>query len=123
MGAYAWRSLRDQGVRLALGSDFPVESADPLLGLFAAISRQDLQGQPRGGWTPNQRLTLFEALRGFTSDAAYAGFAETEVGQLKPGMRADFFVLERDPFAVSGAALPRLKVLSTWVDGAKVWAE
>ncbi|AVQ00034.1 amidohydrolase [Ahniella affigens] len=121
LGAYAWRSLRDRGTRLALGSDFPVERIEPILGIYAAISRQDQTGQPDGGWTPNQRLTTYEALRGFTSDAAWAGFAESEVGQLKPGMLADFVVLDQDPFAVQNAAIPGLKVISTWVDGERAW--
>lgn len=121
LGAYAWRSLRDRGTRLALGSDFPVERIEPMLGIHAAISRQDQAGEPKGGWTPNQRLTTYEALRGFTSDAAWAGFAESQVGQLKPGMLADFVVLDQDPFAVQNAAIPSLKVMSTWVDGERAW--
>lgn len=122
LGAYAWRDLREAGTRLALGSDFPVESHRPLLGLAAAVSRQDLSGQPAGGWYPNQRLTTFEAVRGFTADAAWAGFAETEVGQLKAGMRADFVVLARDPFALAqGPGLAGIAVEQTWVDGAPVY--
>ena len=97
VGGYAWRRMRDSGVRLALGSDFPVESANPLLGLFSGVTRQDGQGQPIGGWYPDQRLTAWEALRGFTLDAAYAGFAENELGSLEPGKRADFVVLDGDP--------------------------
>lgn len=123
LGAYAWRDLREAGVTLALGSDFPVESHRPLLGLAAAVSRQDLAGQPAGGWYPNQRLTIYEALRGFTRDAAWAGFAEAEVGQLKAGLRADFVVLGSDPFALGpGAALAELDVRATWVDGARAWS-
>lgn len=122
LGAYAWRDLREAGTRLALGSDFPVESHKPLLGLVAAVSRQDLEGQPAGGWYPNQRLTTYEAIRGFTADAAWAGFAEREVGQLKVGMRADFVVLGRDPFAVEHAAdLAQIAVEQTWVDGVAVY--
>jgi len=120
-GAYAWRQLRDSGARLALGSDFPVESADPRLGLFAAATRTDAQGQPRGGWHPEEKLTAYEALRGFTLDAAYAGFAENEVGSLAVGKRADFVVLAQDPLAVEPQALRELTVLGTYVDGAPVW--
>ncbi len=121
VGAYAWRQLRDSGARLALGSDFPVESVDPRLGLAAAVTRADADGQPAGGWFPAEQLTAFEALRGFTLDAAYAGFAEHEVGSLAPGKRADFVVLAQDPLAVPGAALRALTVRATYVDGRPVY--
>ena len=121
-GAYAWRRFEQAGVRLALGSDFPVESADPRLGLHAAVTRQDLAGQPPGGWLPDQKLTPAEALRGFTVDAAWAGFTETEVGRLAPGLRADFVLLDADPLSVPAGRLPTIRVLSTWVDGAPVYS-
>ena len=120
-GAYAWRRFVQSGARLALGSDFPVESEDPRLGLYAAVTRQDLDGEPPGGWLPDQRLTAAEALRGFTSAAAWAGFMEREVGRLAPGLRADFVLLDADPLSVAPDRLPRLKVLSTWVDGTPVY--
>ena len=120
-GAYAWRSLRDSGARLALGSDFPVESVDPRLGLFAAATRTNAAGLPVGGWLPGELLTPFEALRGFTRDAAWAGFAEGEVGTLAEGMRADFVVLAEDPLGIPASALDDLTVLSTWVDGQPVY--
>ena len=120
-GAYAWRKLRDSGARLALGSDFPVESVDPRLGLYAAATRTDAQGMPRGGWHPEDKLTPYEALRGFTLDAAWAGFAEDLVGSLAPGKRADFVVLAQDPLAIEPAALRALTILSTWVDGKPVY--
>ena len=120
-GAYAWRRFEEAGVRLALGSDFPVESADPRLGLYAAVTRQDLAGQPPGGWLPDQKLTRSEALRGFTSDAAWAGFTEREVGRLAPGLRADFVLLEADPLSVAAERLPTIRVLSTWLDGRPVY--
>src|SRR5690606_25923238 len=107
-GAYAWRSLRDSGARLALGSDFPVESVDPRLGLLAAATRADRDGQPVGGWLPGELLTPYEALRGFTSDAAWAGFAEDRVGRLREGLRADFVVLAEDPLAIPAADLDAL---------------
>lgn len=121
VGAYAWRQLRDSGARLALGSDFPVESIDPRLGLYAAATRTDARGMPAGGWHPEENLTSYEALRGFTLDAAYAGFAEDEVGSLVPGKRADFVVLAQDPLAIPPAQLRDLKVLATYVDGKQVY--
>ena len=119
-GAYAWRRFIDSGAKLAFGSDFPVESDDPRLGLYAAITREDLAGKPPGGWLPDQKLTAAEALRGFTSDAAYATFAEADLGRLAPGLRADFVVLDGDPLAVPPRKIPDLRVWSTWVDGRRV---
>jgi predicted amidohydrolase YtcJ len=120
-GAYAWQRFLHGGARLALGSDFPVESPDPRLGLYAAVTRQDRDGQPPGGWLPDQRLSAAEALRGFTADAAYAGFDEKEVGKLAPGMRADFVVLARDPLEVPVSQLDDLEIESTLVDGKPVY--
>ena len=121
VGGYAWRTMRDHGVRLALGSDFPVESADPMLGLHSAITRQDLQSQPLAGWYPAQRLSAFEALRGFTLDAAYAGFDEGRLGSLSVGKQADFVVLERDPLELTAGGLKQHPVVATYVDGKPVF--
>lgn len=120
-GAYAWRQLRDSGARIALGSDFPVESVDPRLGLYSAVTRADAQGLPAGGWYPDEKLTAYEALRGFTLDAAYAGFAEREVGSLEAGKRADFVILREDPLAVAPLQLQSLTVEATYVDGKAVF--
>jgi predicted amidohydrolase YtcJ len=120
-GAYAWRSLLDTGAHLALGSDFPVESPDPRLGLYAAVTRQDREGQPPGGWFPAQRMSAAEALRGFTADAAWAGFDEDGVGRLVPGLRADFVVLAADPLAIPESRIDDVQVRSTWVDGKPVY--
>jgi len=119
-GAYAWQRYLHSGAHLALGSDFPVERVDPRLGLYAAVTRQDRAGQPPGGWQPEQRLSAAEALRGFTSDAAWAGHDEAEVGRLQPGLHADFVVFDRDPLD-EDVRLDELKVLSTWVDGEAVY--
>ncbi len=94
-GAYAWRTLLKSGARLAFGSDFPVEETSPLLGIYAAVTRQDSRGQPPGGWFPDQRLSLEEAVRGFTASSAYAGFADRERGMIKEGMVADLTVFDR----------------------------
>jgi predicted amidohydrolase YtcJ len=119
--AYAWRSLLDSGARLALGSDFPVEQVNPMLGIHAAVTRQDIKNWPEGGWYPGEVLTREEAIRGFTLDAAYAGFMEKNVGSLEPGKRADFIVLDRDIMKVDAAEIPSIKVLQTWLDGELVW--
>ncbi len=119
--AYAWRALLDAGARLALGSDFPVEEVNPMLGIYASVTRQDTKGWPQGGWYPQQRMSRQEALRGFTIDAAYAGFMEDVVGSLEPGKRADFVVLDRDIMQVPANEIPTIKVLQTWLDGERVY--
>ena len=119
--AYAWRSLIDSGARLALGSDFPVEQVNPMLGIYAAVTRKDVEGWPPGGWYPDEALTREEAVRGFTLDAAYSGFMENEVGSLEQGKRADFIVLDRDIFEVSAAEIVETRVLQTWLDGELVY--
>lgn len=119
-GAYAWASMLRSGARLAFGSDYPVESPNPFPGIAAAISRQDMDGQPPGGWRPEERVTLAQALDGFTRGAAYAGFAEGKFGSLAPGQWADFILVDRDPTTVDVQALARTKVLETWVAGRKV---
>jgi len=120
-GAYAWQSFIHEHVPLAFGSDFPVEHVNPMLGLYAATTRQDLNGQPPGGWLLDQRVSRIQALAGFTRGAAYAAFMENEVGMLKSGMRADFVILDGDPMTVSARKIADLKPLSTWVDGKAVY--
>ena len=120
-GAYAWQTLARTGARLAFGSDFPVESPNPFPGLAAAISRQDMNGEPPGGWRPEERVSFAQALAGFTRGAAYAGFAEDRIGSLEPGKWADFIIIDRDPTKIDAQALARTQVLETWVAGEKVW--
>ena len=120
-GAYAWQSVLKSGARLAFGTDFPVESPNPFPGLAAAVSRQDMTGQPPGGWIPSERLTFEQALQAYTRSAAYAGFAEDRIGALEPGKWADFVLVDRDPTKVDAQSLARTQVLETWVAGKKVW--
>jgi len=119
--AYAWRSLLDSGARLALGSDFPVEQVNPMLGIHAAVTRQDVKDWPEGGWYPQENMSREEAVRGFTLDAAYSGFMENSVGSLESGKRADFIVLDKNIFEVEAADIHTTKVLQTWLDGELVW--
>lgn len=119
-GAYAWRSLLNSGARLAGGSDFPVELANPFLGLHAAVTRQDGDGNPPGGWYGQEKLTREEALRLFTIDAAYAGFMEDRVGSLEPGKWADFIIIDRDYFKVPQSEIDDIQVVATYVAGRKV---
>ncbi|TQV76040.1 amidohydrolase [Exilibacterium tricleocarpae] len=116
-GAYAWQTFLRQGSPIAAGSDFPVELANPLFGIHAAVTRQDRKGQPPGGWLAEQSMSIGQALRAFTRDAAYAAHQETVLGGLTPGKWADFVVLDRDIFAIAAADLWPTKVLQTWVAG------
>jgi hypothetical protein len=120
-GAYAWRRLRNAGARLAGGSDAPVESENPLLGFYAAVTRRDLEGSPTGGWRAGEKLSRAEALALFTSDAAFAAFEEGWRGRIEPGFAADFTILERDPMAVPEQEIPSVKVLATVVAGRAVF--
>jgi len=116
-GAYAWQRLPGPHAPLACGSDFPVESPSPLLGLYAARTRQDARGEPPGGWLPDQRLSGAEALAGFTSGAAHAAHEERLRGRLLPGYAADLSVLSVDPVTCEPRALLDARVLATIVDG------
>jgi len=116
-GAYAWRSLSASGARLALGSDVPVESANPFAGIAAAISRTDADGQPFGGWRPEETVSREVALDGFTRTAAFAGFAEDRIGTLMPGMRADFLIVATDPMLAGPDEIRRMVPLETWIGG------
>jgi predicted amidohydrolase YtcJ len=116
-GAYAWRRMLEAGVALAFGSDFPVEQPSPLLGLYAAVTRQDLAGLPEGGWLPDQRLTMAEAIAGFSSGAAYAAHRDDHLGVIAPGFRADLTALRGDPMTIAPSEVPKLEIHATMVDG------
>jgi predicted amidohydrolase YtcJ len=120
-GAYAWRSLIETGCRIPGGSDFPVESINPLLGIYAAVTRQDLGGYPTGGWMPAELLTIDEAIRAFTIDAAYAAHEEDRKGSLAPGKLADFVVLSEDLVTADHRDIPRIEVLATVIGGEIVY--
>jgi hypothetical protein len=119
-GAYPWRSVMTVGGRLAFGSDAPVEPADPFAGIAAAISRTDAKGEPFGGWFPQETVSRETALAGFTSDAAFAGFAEGRFGRLVPGERADFLLVDRDPLLASPDEIRSTQVIQVWIGGVKV---
>jgi hypothetical protein len=121
-GAYAWKSMLASGVPLAFGSDFPVEHPNPFAGLAVAVSREDAEGQPPGGWMPEQRLAFEQAFAAFTRGAAHAGFAEDRLGTLERGRYADFVFIDRDIFdGASAEQIRGTKVVETWVAGVKAW--
>lgn len=118
---YAFRMLLDSGARLAFGSDWFVAPATPLEGIYAAVTRRTLDGKNPGGWIPEQKITVEEALKAYTIDAAYASFEENIKGTLEPGKLADFVVLDRDITTVDPVEIWDMKVRQTWVGGKKVF--
>ena len=120
-GAYAWRSVKDSGAHLPLSSDFPGETLNPFYGIYAAITRQDPQGNPSGGWHPEQKLTLEEALRGYTAEAAYAEFQESNKGSIEKGKLADLTVISKDITKIPPPEILSIRVLKTFVGGKIVY--
>ena len=121
-GAYAWKSLQETGVHLAFGSDAPVEPLDPLRGIHAAVTRQNADGHPEGGWRPEERLSRRSALRAYTLGAAVAASQENELGSITPGKRADWAVLSRDLMKGNAHELLQTEVLATYLDGAPIYS-
>lgn len=120
--SYSWRSQLDAGAVLAFGSDAPVESPNPFLGLHAAVTRRRSDGSPgAAGWRPQEKLNLEEALLGFTQRPAFAAGMETRIGKLAPGYLADLIVLDEDPFEIEAHDLQHLKPRATMVGGEWVW--
>ncbi|MGB3797491.1 MAG: amidohydrolase [Alteraurantiacibacter sp.] len=120
-GAYAWRSILEAGGKLAFGTDAPVEPVDPLAGLSVAISRTNAEGEPFGGWRPEETITREQALAAYTVGAAYAGFAEGRFGALAEGERADFVMLSADPLMANAVEMRDIEVLETWIAGQRVY--
>lgn len=118
LASYAWRSLIDAGAVPAFGSDAPVELPDPLHGIHAAATRQNRDHEPGGGWQPGERVSVAEAIAGFTTGAAHASGEEAAKGRLRPGMLADFTALGADPYAVDHPELRDIPVMATAVGGA-----
>ncbi len=121
IGAYAWNTMLRNGSTLAFGSDFPVENPNPFPGLAVAISRQDANGEPSGGWQAHERISLQQAFAAFTTSGAFAGFAEGQVGRLGEGLYADFIILDRDIFDATPQQIRDTQVAETWVGGQRVW--
>ncbi|HEY4722714.1 MAG TPA: amidohydrolase family protein, partial [Anaerolineae bacterium] len=121
-GAYAWQTQFKAGAVLAFGSDSPVESFNPLLGIHAAVTRRRADGSPQPeGWYPEQRLSVYEAIYGFTLGAAYASYDEQRKGSLTPGKLADLVVLDQDLFTIAPMDILNVKVEATMIDGQFVW--
>jgi len=120
-GAYIWGTLMKAGATIASGSDFPVELANPMLGFYAAVTRQDAAGQPASGWMPGERMSREEALISFTRNAAFAAHAETQLGTLEAGKLADLVVLSKDIMRVPSSEILTTRVRMTMVGGEIVY--
>ena len=120
---YAFRTLLDQGGRLAFGSDWTVAPIDPLLGIYAAVTRRTLDGKHPGGWVPEEKITVEEALRAYTASNAYGVFAERTRGKLAPGYLADVVLLDRDLTAIPPEEIERAGIRYTVVGGKVVFSK
>jgi predicted amidohydrolase YtcJ len=120
-GTYAFRSLLDAGATLAFGSDWTVAPLDPLAGIAAAVTRRTLDGKHPGGWVPEQKISVAEAVRAYTVGSAYAEFAEQVKGTLAPGQLADLVMLDKDLFRISPVEIQTARVQLTILDGRVVY--
>jgi hypothetical protein len=120
-GAYVWQKLLKSGAVIANGSDFPVEEPNPMLGIYASITRQDPSGNPAKGWQPDQRLSREETLKSFTIHAAFAAHAEKDLGSLTPGKLADLLVLSKDVMTVPPPEILSTTVTTTVIGGRIVY--
>lgn len=118
---FQWRSIADGGATLIHGSDWPVVTIDPMVGVYSAVTREDFSGKPSGGWFPHQRLRLPEVLAGYTRNAARAAFMEDRIGTLEVGKRADFVVLGSDIRSIPPSDLLHVPVMGTVLDGKFVY--
>lgn len=121
-GTYAFRSLLKTGANLTFGSDWPVAPLDPIAGIYAAVTRRTLDDKNPGGWYPDQKISVEQALRCYTVNNAWAGFQENKTGQLKAGMLADFTVLSEDLFSIKPEDIRNTKVMLTVVNGKQVYS-
>jgi predicted amidohydrolase YtcJ len=110
-GAYAWKSLQNNGARVAFGTDYQVEPLNPMEGIYAAVTRKDRHGEEGEGWFPAEKLTMEEAIRNYTVESAYAQFMEDRKGKIKPGYLADIVILEKDLFSI-----PENEIMTNKVD-------
>ena len=121
MGAYSWHTMMAYGVHVPFGTDWPVEPINPYLGLYAAVTRQSTDGQPAGGWWPEERITIENAIRNYTAESAYASFEEKDKGQIAPHMLADLTVHTRDLLTIPPAEILHTEAAITILGGRVVY--
>ncbi|MFW6409622.1 MAG: amidohydrolase family protein, partial [Halanaerobiales bacterium] len=119
--SYAWKTMKKTGVKLAGSSDAPIESPNPFYGIYAAVTRQDFQKKPAGGWRPSEKFSLTEALKLFSIGGAYQSFEEHKKGRLKKGYFADFLVLPSNIYKLKPEFLLDLKPEIVYVNGKKAY--
>ena len=120
-GAYAWKTLKDAGLIQTGSSDCPVESFDPIAGIYASVARADMDGNPPGGYGPSEKLSVYEAIEIFTKNVHYATGQQDFIGTLEAGKFADLAVLESDPFEAEESELKDIKVAQTYIAGRRVY--
>jgi predicted amidohydrolase YtcJ len=121
LGAYSWHTMRAHGVRVAFGTDWPVEPISPYLGLYAAVTRRSTEGDPPGGWWPQERLSIGDAIRCYTAESAFASFEEREKGEIRDGMLADLVVHSKDLLTVKPEEILQTEAVMTVFDGRVVY--
>ena len=122
-GAYAWQTFLKQGSKVVSGSDFPVELANPFFGIHAAVTRQDRDNQPEAGWLSHESLTVEQALKSFTLDAAYGGHQERVLGSLEKGKWADFILVDQDIMTIDKKDIWKTQVIETWIAGKLMYSK
>ena len=120
-GAHAWNTLEKSGAHLAFGTDYPVESVNPLRGIYACATRQTPEGDPPGGWWPQERLSIEDCLRNYTAGSAYAEFEEQEKGTIAPGKLADIVIFSADITRIPARELLTTSVETTIAGGRIVY--
>lgn len=121
LGAYSWHTFMAHGVRVPFGTDWPIEPINPYLGLYAAVTRQSTEGEPAGGWWPEERISIEDAIRNYTAEGAYASFEEREKGQIAAGMLADLVVHSKDLLSIAPAEILKAEAEMTIFDGRVVY--
>ncbi len=121
LGAYSWHTFMAHGVHVPFGTDWPVEPVNPYLGLYAAVTRQSIEGEPAGGWWPEERLSIEDAIRNYTAESAYASFEEREKGQVVAGMLADLVVHSKDLLTIAPREILQTEPDITVFDGGVVY--
>ncbi len=122
-GAYAWHMMQSFGVHVPFGTDWPVEPINPYLGLYAAVTRQSTEGDPAGGWWPQERLSIAEAIRCYTAESAYASFEEEDKGQLAAGMLADMVIHSRDLLTIKPEEILQTEAVMTVFAGKVIYEQ
>jgi hypothetical protein len=120
-GAYAWHMMQSFGVHVPFGTDWPVEPINPYLGLYAAVTRQSTEGDPPGGWWPQERLTIAGAIRCYTAESAYASYEETDKGQIVAGMLADFAIHSKDLLTIKAEEILKTETVMTILGGKVIY--